>query len=66
MGIVQVKNVKDGSVHTTARANTTGTINGISLQLKMRAFLPNPSLEADRKELGEQCFLTEVIDEFNP
>ncbi len=66
MGIVQVKNIKNGRVYITASANTAGTINSIRFQLKMGTFLPSPALAADWRELGEQCFLIEVIDELKP
>ncbi len=66
MGIVQVKNIKTGRVYITSSANTTGTINSIRFQLKMGAFLPSPALVQDWKELGEQSFLIEVLDELKP
>jgi hypothetical protein len=66
MGIVQVKNIKNGRVYITASANTAGTINSIRFQLKMGSFLPSPALAADWKELGEQGFLIEVIDDLKP
>ncbi len=66
MGIVQVKNINSGRVYITASANTTGTINRIRFQLKMGAFLPSPALVRDWKELGEQGFLIEVLDELQP
>ncbi len=66
MGIVQVKNIRDGRVFIAASANTTGTINSIRFQLKMGTFLPSPVLAADWEELGEQGFLIEVIDELKP
>lgn len=66
MGIVQVKNIKNGRIYITSSANTTGTINRIRFQLKMGAFLPSPALAQDWKELGEQGFLIEVLDELKP
>lgn len=66
MGIVQVKNIKNGRVYITASANTRGTINSIQFQLKMGVFLPSPALAREWKELGEQCFLIEVLDELKP
>ncbi len=66
MGIVQVKNLKNGRVYITPSANTTGTINSIRFQLKMGAFLPSPALAQDWKELGEQSFRIEVLDELKP
>lgn len=66
MGIVQVKNIKTGRVYITASANTAGTINSIRFQLKTGAFLPSPALTADWKDLGEQSFLIEVIDDLKP
>jgi hypothetical protein len=66
MGIVQVKNLKNGRVYLTASANTAGTINSIRFQLKMGTFLPSPGLAQDWKEMGEQNFVVEVFDELKP
>ena len=66
MGIVQVKNSKNGRVYLTASANTAGTINSIRFQLKMGTFLPSPGLARDWKEMGEQNFVVEVLDELKP
>jgi len=66
MGIVQVKNIRNGRVYLAASANTTGTINSILFQLKMGTFLPSPCLAKDWKEMGEQSFVVEVIDELKP
>ncbi len=66
MGIVQVKNLKNGRVYLTASANTAGTINSIRFQLKMGTFLPSPGLAKDWKEMGEQNFVVEVLDELKP
>jgi hypothetical protein len=66
MGIVQVRNVKNNRVFLMASANTTGTINSIRFQLKMGNFLPSPALAQDWKEMGEQGFVIEILDELKP
>jgi hypothetical protein len=66
MGIVQVRNIKNNRVYITASANTAGTINSIRFQLKMGTFLPSPALAKDWKEMGEQSFVFEVLDELKP
>src|SRR3990172_9979174 len=66
MGIVQVKNLRSNRVYLKASANTAGTINSIRFQLKMGTFLPSPGLAKDWKEMGEQSFIIEVIDELKP
>ena len=66
MGIVQVRNVKNGRVYLTPSANTPGTINSIRFQLRMGTFLPSPELAKDWKELGEDSFVIEVLDELKP
>jgi hypothetical protein len=66
MGIVQVKNIKNGRVYLTASANTAGTINSIQFQLKTGSFLPSPGLIKDWKEWGEKSFVFEVLDELKP
>jgi hypothetical protein len=66
MGIVQVKNIRNGRVYITASANTAGTINSIRFQLKMGSFFPSSALTEDWKEMGEQSFVIEVIDELKP
>src|ERR1700690_4034174 len=66
MGIVQVKNIRNSRVYLAASANTAGTINSIRFQLKMGTFLPSPGLAKDWKELGEQGFVFEVLDELKP
>jgi hypothetical protein len=66
MGIVQVRNIRNNRVYLTASANTPGTINSIRFQLKMGNFLPSPGLAQDWKEMGEQNFVVEVLDELKP
>jgi len=66
MGIVQVRNIRNNRVYLTASANTPGTINSIRFQLKMGTFLPSAGLAQDWKELGEQNFVMEVLDELKP
>lgn len=66
MGIVQVKNLRNNRVYLTASANTPGTINSIRFQLKMGTFLPSPALAQDWKELGEENFVIDVLDELKP
>jgi hypothetical protein len=66
MGIVQVKNIRNNRVYLAASANTAGTINSIRFQLKMGTFLPSPALARDWKEMGEESFVIEVIDELKP
>lgn len=66
MGIVQIKNIENGRVYITASANTTGTINSIRFQLKMGSFSPSPALTKEWKEMGEQSFVFEVLDELKP
>lgn len=66
MGIVQVKNLANGRVYLMSSANTPGTINSIRFQLKMGSFLPSPELAKDWKEMGEQSFVIEVLDELKP
>ncbi len=66
MGIVQVRNLRDDRVYLTASANIPGTINSIRFQLKMGTFLPSPGLAKDWKELGEENFAIEVLDELKP
>ena len=66
MGIVQVKNIKNGRVYLTASANTAGTINSIRFQLRMGTFLPSSALVRDWKEMGEQNFVVDVLDELKP
>ena len=63
MGIVQVKNTTNDRVYLLSSLNTQGTINSLRFQLKMGAFLPNPELARDWKELGEQSFVIDVLDE---
>jgi len=66
MGIVQVRNIKNGRVYLAASANTAGTINSTRFQLKMGSFLPSPGLAKDWKEMGEESFVIEVLDELKP
>ena len=66
MGIVQVKNTKNGRTYITASPNTAGTINSIRFQLKMGSFFPSPALTQDLKEMGEENFVIEVLDELKP
>jgi hypothetical protein len=66
MGIVQVKNIRNGRVYITASANTRGTINSIRFQLQMGSFFPSAALTREWKEMGEQGFVFEVLDELTP
>lgn len=66
MGIVQVKNLRNGRVYITASSNTPGTINSIRFQLKMGSFPPSAELARDWKEMGEESFVVEVLDELKP
>jgi hypothetical protein len=66
MGIVQVKNLKNGRMYLTASANTPGTINSIRFQLRTGTFLPSPALAQDWREMEEQSFVVEVLDELKP
>ena len=66
MGIVQVKNLRNGRVYLMPSANTTGTINSMRFQLNTGAFLPSPDLAKDWKEMGAQNFVIEVLDELQP
>ena len=66
MGVVQVRNIRNNRVYLTSSVNTPGTINSIRFQLKMGTFLPSPGLAKDWKELGEQDFVIEVLDELKP
>ncbi len=66
MGIVQVKNSKNNRVYLMASLNTPGTINSIRFQLRMGFFLPSPALARDWKEMGEENFVIEVLDELKP
>jgi hypothetical protein len=63
MGIVQVKNLKNGRCFIMRSANTKGTINSLRFQLKMGAFATNHELSRDWQALGEENFAIEVIDE---
>jgi hypothetical protein len=66
MGIVQVKNSKNGRAYLAASLNTPGTINSIRFQLRMGTFLPSPALARDWKEMGEENFVIDVLDELRP
>jgi hypothetical protein len=66
MGIVQVRNVQNGRVYLAASANTPGSMNSIRFQLRTGSFLPSPELARDWKELGEESFVSEVLDELKP
>ena len=63
MGIVQVKNLKDGRCLLMRSANTGGTINSLRFQLNSGAFPTSQQLLRDWKKLGESSFTIEVIDE---
>ena len=66
MGIVQVKNLRNGRVYLMPSANTTGTINSLRFQLKMGSFLPSAALTKEWQEMGAQSFVIEVLDELKP
>ena len=66
MGIVQVRNIRNNRIFLTASANTAGTINSLRFQLKMGAFPLSADLTRDWKEMGEENFVFEVLDELKP
>jgi hypothetical protein len=66
MGIVQVRNLKNGRLLLMASANTQGTMNSLRFQLKTGAFATSHELCRDWQELGEDSFVIEVIDELAP
>jgi hypothetical protein len=66
MGIVQVRNIRNGRLYLAASANTPGTINSIRFQLRMGTFLPSPALAREWKEMGEESFVLGVLDELKP
>jgi hypothetical protein len=66
MGIVQIRNLKNGRCFIMASANTTGTINSLRFQLTAHAFPTCHELCRDWQELGEESFAIEVIDELKP
>lgn len=66
MGIVQVKNLKNGRCFIMGSANTRGTINSLRFQLNGGAFATSHELCRDWQEIGEKNFTIEVIDELKP
>ena len=66
MGIVQVKNLKTGRCLLMSTANTRGTINSLRFQLRTGAFATSHDLCREWKEMGEESFSIEVIDELEP
>lgn len=66
MGVIQIKNLKNGRCFITASANTKGTINSLRFQLKTGAFCTSHELCRDWQALGEESFTIDVIDELAP
>jgi hypothetical protein len=66
MGIVQVKNLKDGRCFITRSMNTQGTINSLRFQLEHGAFATCHELARDWQALGAASFAIEVVDELAP
>ncbi len=66
MGIVQVKNLRNGRVYLLPSANTPGTINSLRFQLNTGSFPASAELAKDWKEMGEKSFVIEVLDELKP
>ena len=63
MGIVEIRNLKDGRRFIMRSANTRGTINSLRFQLRSGAFVTSPELCRDWQQLGEASFTIEVLDE---
>jgi hypothetical protein len=66
MGIVRVRNLRDGRVFLMASSDTRGAMNSLRFQLKLGAFVTSPELARDWKELGEEAFAIEVLDVLKP
>ena len=66
MGIVQVRNLKNGRCFIMRSANTRGTINSLRFQLQSGAFPTNRELAHDWQAQGEETFVIEVIDTLPP
>jgi hypothetical protein len=66
MGIVVVRNLKDGRCYIERSKNTPATMRSLRFQLKNGAFASSHALCRDWKEQGEESFVIEVLDELAP
>lgn len=63
MGIVEIRNLKNGRRFIMRSTNTRGTINSLRFQLRSGTFVTSPELSRDWQQLGEVHFTIEVLDE---
>ena len=63
MGIVEIRNLKNGRRFIMRSTNTRGTINSLRFQLRSGTFVTSPELGRDWQQLGEVHFTIEVLDQ---
>ncbi|MFU1795297.1 DUF2087 domain-containing protein [Paenibacillus azoreducens] len=65
MGVLQIRNKENGKIYVTSGMNLPGVINGQKAKLSSD-FHVSPSLQKDWKELGEEAFAFEILEELKP
>lgn len=66
MGVFQVRNSVNGRILVDSSVDLPAIFNRIRTQLRMRAYLKYPELQADWEALGEEAFAFEVLEELEP
>jgi hypothetical protein len=65
MGILQIKNLKNGKIFLESTKNLQGKINSSKFQLKNSLHL-NKEMQKDFNEIGEEGFSFDILDYLKP
>lgn len=65
MGVFQIRNKQSGKIYVTSSTNMPGAINGQKAKLASNYHV-SPELQKDWKELGEDAFAFEILEELRP
>ncbi len=65
MGVIQIRNLENGKIYVTSSTNVPGAINGQKARLYSNYHV-SPALQKDWKELGEEAFAFEILEELQP
>ncbi|MEC0241374.1 DUF2087 domain-containing protein [Paenibacillus dokdonensis] len=65
MGVLQIRNLENGKIYVTSGTNLPGAINGQKARLHSNYHV-SQALQKDWKELGEEAFAFEILEELQP
>lgn len=66
MGVFQIRNTVSGRILVASSVNLPAIFNRMRMQLNTGSYLMHRELQADWKEIGEDAFAFEVLEELDP